>query len=360
MSQATVWNVPLAGPGTMSQFAGRAGPSLDAILTLHSGAGRPAYAVANTLWLKIVSGTVWELYLFDGTDDILIGTINTGPNSFVVNSGALGFNVSTVARNDVTPLSLVNGRVVLTQEAGGQGQIEIKGINTGNGDQAAIRFSNGVSNAQLIKLLSQHSTSSLRLLNGSDVEVFRFGTDGDIVSSTWGKLSEQITQPGEVVLGPWTSAPPGLVTLNGALLSRTTYARLWSFTQTYGKLVSDATWSAGAYGAFSTGDGSTTFRIPSCNGFFIRGVPHEVDYTIGTYVPDSFASHNHGVNDPSHYHTYNQPVPTAAAALGSLNYTNVPSGTATGYAYTGISIQSAGSGSETKPRNIALRACIKY
>ena len=135
MSQATVWNVPLAGPGTMSQFAGRAGPSLDAILTLHSGAGRPAYAVANTLWLKIVSGTVWELYLFDGTDDILIGTINTGANSFVVNSGALGFDVSTVARNDVTPLSLVNGRVVLSQEAGGQGQIEIKGITP-----ATLRF----------------------------------------------------------------------------------------------------------------------------------------------------------------------------------------------------------------------------
>ena len=169
-----------------------------------------------------------------------------------------------------------------------------------------------------------------------------------------------VIQPGEVVLGPWTSAPLGLVTLSGALLSRTTYARLWTYAQTYGKLVSDATWLAGAYGAFSTGDGSTTFRIPSCNGFFIRGVPHEVDYTIGTYVPDSFASHNHGVNDPSHYHTYNQPVPTAAAALGSLNYTNVPSGTATGYAYTGISIQFAGSGSETKPRNIALRACMKY
>ena len=173
-------------------------------------------------------------------------------------------------------------------------------------------------------------------------------------------LTIDITQPGEVVLGPWTSAPPGLVTLNGALLSRTTYARLWSFAQTYGKLVSDATWLAGAYGAFSTGDGSTTFRIPTINGFFVRGAYDELGYTIGTYVPDSFASHNHGVNDPSHYHTYNQPVPTAAAALGSLNYTNVPSGTATGYAYTGISIQSAGSGSETKPRNIALRACMKY
>ena len=197
MSQATVWNVPLAGPGTMSQFAGRAGPSLDAILTLHSGAGRPAYAVANTLWLKIVSGTVWELYLFDGTDDILIGTINTGANSFVVNSGALGFNVSTVARNDVTPLSLVNGRVVLTQEAGGQGQIEIKGINTGNGDQAAIRFSNGVSNAQLIKLLSQHSTSSLRLLNSGDVEVFSSGPMATSFRRSGGSSRGRSSQPGK-------------------------------------------------------------------------------------------------------------------------------------------------------------------
>ena len=358
MSQATVWNVPLAGPGTMSQFAGRAGPSLDAMLTLHSGAGRPAYAVANTLWLKIVSGTVWELYLFDGTDDILIGTINTGANSFVVNSGALGFDVSTVARNDVTPLSLVNGRVFLTQEAGGQGQIDIRGKTSTPYNSGAIRWSNGSNNAQRYRMVDNGGYLELR--DGADAAFLQFSYLGDIVSKIWGALGDQIVQPGTVIFGPWTSAPPGLVTLNGALLSRTTYARLWSYAQTYGKLVSDATWSAGAYGAFSTGDGSTTFRIPSCNGFFIRGVPHEVDYTIGTYVPNSFAAHNHGVNDPSHNHTYNQPIPTAAAALGTLNYTNVPSGTATGYAYTGISIQSAGSGSETKPRNIALRACMKY
>jgi microcystin-dependent protein len=169
-----------------------------------------------------------------------------------------------------------------------------------------------------------------------------------------------VIQPGEVVLGPWTSAPLGLVTLNGALLSRTTYANLWSFAQTYGKLVSDATWSAGAFGAFSTGDGSTTFRIPAINGYFIRGVYDETSYTIGTYVADSFAAHNHGVNDPSHSHAYNNPVVSASAGGGGLNYLTVPSGANTGNSFTGISIQNAGSGSETKPRNIALRACMRY
>jgi hypothetical protein len=44
------------------------------VLTLHSGASRPAYALAGTAWLKIVSSTAWELRLFDGTDDILAGT----------------------------------------------------------------------------------------------------------------------------------------------------------------------------------------------------------------------------------------------------------------------------------------------
>jgi hypothetical protein len=205
--------------------------------------------------------------------------------------------------------------------------------------------------------------SALRLLpaGGEFGQILKKASDTDY-DIEWQAESggEAAIKPGEVVLGPWTSAPPGLVTLNGALLSRATYASLWSFAQTYGKLVSDATWSAGAYGAFSTGDGSTTFRIPAINGYFIRGVYDEATYTIGTYVADSFAAHNHGVSDPSHAHGYNNPVVSASAGGGGLNYLVVPSGANTGNSFTGISIQSAGSGSETKPRNIALRACMRY
>lgn len=201
--------------------------------------------------------------------------------------------------------------------------------------------------------------SALRLLppGGASGQILK-KTSATDYDATWQNESgsEPDIRTGEVVLGPWTSTPAGLVTLNGALFSRTTYAQLWSFAQTYGKLVSDATWLAGAYGAFSTGDGSTTFRIPAINGYFIRGVYDESGYTIGTYFADSFAAHSHGVNDPSHAHGFNQPTVTASAASGGLNYLVVPSGTITSAAFTGISIQNAGSGSETKPRNIALRA----
>lgn len=63
---------------------------LAAILTGHSGASRPSYLTGTTGgWTKIVSGTVHELYYFDGTDDILVGTLNLSANTFTP-SGQLG------------------------------------------------------------------------------------------------------------------------------------------------------------------------------------------------------------------------------------------------------------------------------
>jgi hypothetical protein len=54
-----------------------------AINSNHSGASRPSYLPAGGDWLKIVSSTQHELYSFDGTDDILIFTLNPVDNSVV-------------------------------------------------------------------------------------------------------------------------------------------------------------------------------------------------------------------------------------------------------------------------------------
>lgn len=59
-----------------------------------------------------------------------------------------------------------------------------------------------------------------------------------------------------------TTPPPYRLVLDGTLKSRTVYADLWAFAQTSGILVSDSAWTAGQKGKFSTGDGSTTFRLP--------------------------------------------------------------------------------------------------
>lgn len=76
MSQATNLSsgVPQTAPFSTSDVAAL----LKALTTRHSGASRPAVVTAEGegAWLKKVSGTAWELYHFDGTSDVLIGTIN--------------------------------------------------------------------------------------------------------------------------------------------------------------------------------------------------------------------------------------------------------------------------------------------
>ncbi len=354
--------IPLAGPGTMAAFAGRLSPSLDALLTMHSGVSRPSYAVAGTVWQKTVSETAVEIYYFDGGDDILIGAVNPVADAFTLNPSGLGFPTAAVMRSDMTPLSFVDGRVVATKEASGQGVLELKGKTTGGYDASGIKWTHGATGAQFFDLIS-NGANGVRLRDGVDADVLQFLATGDVNSKLWGSLAEQIIPPGAVMMFPFTSAPPGFVKRNGALLSRSTYSRLWSFAQSYGKLVADAAWLAGAYGAFSTGDGSTTFRIPSSNGYFDRGVYDEAGYTIGTYVADAFAQHNHGVTDPTHQHTSLYPTwqsigiqytPAFFSLYASTTYV------ATTAAATNISIQNAGSGSETRPRNVALLACIKY
>ena len=60
------------------------------------------------------------------------------------------------------------------------------------------------------------------------------------------------------------------------------------------------------------------------------------------------ASHNHGVTDSGHTHTYTQPNAAIAADVAGTNQTLVPDRTAgisTSSNTTGISIQNAGSGS---------------
>lgn len=89
MSQPTNWGVPRTDGGneyTPEQFAERADDSFDALLSLHKGNSRPAYAEAGTLWLDD-SSTPWRLKVFDGSDDITIGTINPSSNVFSIQPG---------------------------------------------------------------------------------------------------------------------------------------------------------------------------------------------------------------------------------------------------------------------------------
>lgn len=139
----------------------------------------------------------------------------------------------------------------------------------------------------------------------------------------------QGVEVGSVVYVAKNTAPTGYLKANGAAVSRTTYAALFTAIGT----------------KFGAGDGSTTFNVPDLRGEFIRGWDDgrgvDSGRAIGTAQADDFKSHTHP-SDAS------PPIATAACAGGG----NVIAarGTATG----------ASGGTETRPRNIALLACIKY
>lgn len=76
---------------------------------------------------------------------------------------------------------------------------------------------------------------------------------------------------------PWYSRafiPSYAVPMDGQLLNRADYPDLWAYVSTVSP-IADATWlaSSGARGNFSTGNGTTTFRMPDWNGVQAGSTP---------------------------------------------------------------------------------------
>ena len=169
---------------------------------------------------------------------------------------------------------------------------------------------------------------------------------------------------GAIVQFPATTAPSGYLITQGQLVSRATYAALWTFAQSSGNLVSDSTWTGGQYGSFSQGDGSTTFRLPQYGGYFLRNLDNgngiDPARAIGTVQQNQNQLHNHTINDPGHSHN----VAIYTAGQAGIDVNSIV-GLGSGFAYatdvkpTGISLNSAG-GSESRPVNISVLTCIKY
>ena len=136
------------------------------------------------------------------------------------------------------------------------------------------------------------------------------------------------TPVGELVM--WTmdgALPDYLIDANGQNISRTAYPELF------------AKWGT-RYGA---GNGSTTFGVPDWRGEFPRfwdnGRGVDVGRALGSAQADEFKSHTHGG------------VPQRAGDSDR-------GGAVSWFSIDGIGQTEAAGGSETRPRNIAVRACI--
>lgn len=141
------------------------------------------------------------------------------------------------------------------------------------------------------------------------------------------------TPASTVIYVAQNTAPTGYLKANGAAISRTTYADLFAAIGT----------------TFGAGDGSTTFNVPDLRGEFIRAWDDsrgiDSGRSFGSAQADEFKSHVHSNSAGST--SWNNVGPYDAVGVNAFATATPPDTLSAG-------------GSETRPRNIALLACIKY
>lgn len=131
-----------------------------------------------------------------------------------------------------------------------------------------------------------------------------------------------------VGLEMWCSTiKTGYLNEAGQLVSRTTYANLWSYVEENDLYVTDTAWlslasSNGSVGVFSSGDGSTTFRLPRINDF-IRGVGNS-SRDVGDFNDSQNLSHTHTGSGTTSSNTHTH---TGSGTTSSTSHTHSYSGT---------------------------------
>lgn len=175
------------------------------------------------------------------------------------------------------------------------------------------------------------------------------GSDGQMLTTngsgavSWQSYGSGVPA-GAVMAFAMETVPSGWLECEGQAVSRTTYAALFT-------TISDD---------YGNGDGSTTFNLPDYRGYFLRGWDNaagtDPDAASRTDRGDSTTGDEvgteQGVAVQSHSHT---------SYVWNSNQGTATNGVRRGDASTqhGRTTSSDGA-SETRPKNIGVRYCIKY
>jgi microcystin-dependent protein len=171
------------------------------------------------------------------------------------------------------------------------------------------------------------------------------------INGTTGSISLALP-PGMVMYFANSTAPGGWLECNGAAVSRITYADLFV-----------------AIGiVYGSGDGATTFNLPDLRGQFVRGWSNgaaiDSGRTIGSSQLDQMQQITGSVTNIGRVHSGSSNVGTGALSItGSAEGNNgIAAGGNTGVniGFNNATSTGARVGTETRPTNVAMMACIKF
>jgi microcystin-dependent protein len=161
-----------------------------------------------------------------------------------------------------------------------------------------------------------------------------------------GSVTTPLAPPGSVVFVAQNTPPTGWLKANGAEVSRTVYSALFAAINT----------------TFGAGDGSTTFTLPDLRGEFPRGWDDSRGIDSGRAFGSAQADAMQG-----HYHNFfSSNASDGGSGSGerwesSGTYTrNISSRGGIGAPLTDGTNGTPRTAAETRSRNVALLACIKF
>lgn len=346
--------------------------NLSALYSNNSGAAEPATTTAFMWWADTSNDA---LKIRNAADDgfVTVGTLSAtnlglatlASPTFTGNVGIPAGSASApaVRRSDDTNTGLYfSASDTVNVSTGGTNRVQIDTNGITVQDRKAIRFRD-TSNSNFVAVRAPDNAAS-------DITLTLPSSDGnanDVLQSDGsGNLSfaalPQAVPTGSVHMMATTTAPSGYLKCNGAAVSRTTYADLFTIIGT-------------THGA---GDGSSTFNVPDLRGEFVRGWDDSrgVDSgrSFGSSQSDQNAQHNHTatatststVSDPGHFHDvpYSNSdsgdgvIEESGTGFSGVEPTNSATTGITVSTSTSVSIANQG-GNEARPRNVAMMYVIK-
>ncbi len=258
----------------------------------------------------IISGAYYTLF-FDGLGFQISGGIGGGAvMTPTVATATAGQNVFPAAYTPGSILVYVNGRL-------------LSGADYTAIDGAEVILATPASAGDVVIVLAFKSFAIADHYNKVESDA-RYLRSND---------TEVLQPPGMIAHFARDTPPPGWLVADGSVVSRVTYAKLYNAIGT----------------RFGAGDGSTTFRLPDLRGEFLRGWDNgrgvDPGRIMGSSQTQAIQAHDHATTADGKY---------SKGTGGTGAYGIDAAGTA-----TDIRTGSTGGG-ETRPRNIALLACIRY
>lgn len=301
--------------------------------------------------------------------DFVSASTTATANSIVQRSALSGIAVADIIASSITTSTVGSISGTWTVNDGFNPDTN-GGANLGT---ASLRWSNVYAQTADASTLNATTVKFLNLTDSNLASVTRFDTDTALAANSDSRLATQRAikkyiddavsleiqnrisadnslqnqisgfqgiPTGTIMYTAVAAVPAGYLALNGQSLSKSTYAALYAVL-------------GGTYGQTDT-----TFKLPDIRGEFVRGWDNgrgvDINRTIGSTQSESFASHAHPYVDTYFKEHWGQDgqFNGAYGSNGGADNDNYDSN----YQRT----TSAAGGSETRPRNIALQAIIKY